>query len=39
VPTDGLFPESVALPVEQIDCVEPFDADVGGAFTVIVASA
>ena len=39
VPTDGLFPESVALPVAHMDWVEPFVATVGGAVTVMVAAA
>ena len=39
VPTNGLFPESVAVLFEHIVCVEPFVATVGGAVTVMVAAA
>ena len=39
VPTLGLFPDKVAVPVVHIVCVEVLVAVVGGAFTVMVASA
>jgi hypothetical protein len=39
VPTDGVFPDKVAVPVLQIDWVEPLVAAVGVPDTVMVASA
>ena len=39
VPTEGVFPDKVAVPVAHIVCVELFVAVVGVPVTVIVALA
>ena len=39
VPTVAVFPDKIAVPVEQIVCVDPFVAVVGRPATVIVALA
>ena len=38
VPAAGLFPERVALPEEQMVCVEPFVATVGSELLLITTS-
>ena len=38
VPTPGIFPERIALPVTQMVCAEPFVAMVGSGLLVITTS-